>query len=850
MRAVDQNAIGNSANNADQATDTSREETDEMTLQMDDIIDDETVDNDAFAAKKGLLDGRVAPVFALFLLASWTAFYVWAVLSQGIAPLAAPPSQWAGWIVEWSIPVLLLGVGWLLVMRNSRAESRRFANSAALLSNESAELENRLTVVNRELSLAREFLASQSLELESLGRIASERLSERANELQALVQDNGAQVEAIGTASETALANMTRLRDDLPVVANSARDMSNQIGNAGRTAKDQLDELEAGFARIDEAGGASEAKVAGVGEQVEGVLTNLQSQLSSIEGLVTGRYEALSRQAEEYRATISESETEILSAMKDRVTVLQSETRAVAQSIVEGEKSAETTLRASIGRLQGEMIAMIGKVDELDGKAVESAKVRIKALHHEAGQFDEKLAQRDAKFIEEVEKRQSAFETREAQASETLSQRLTQLDDLLAERREAQKVETAKLVAEGGALNEEVQRFNELVGQVGANSEATRATLSNSINSLDEQLASKQVLLAETETQLAKLTEDGIRLLEIIQSGAQHSREDLPQAIAAAASDLGSVEERAEALTGVMFKTSQHSSELTDKLVQAQSEIEKTDTSIDAIQSKLAEQSEDTLAKLQGLRTRLSDLSNESEDLATGAQDSLREALGQLETATKSAFNTLEEGAREKIDALANSISGDAVEALEDALRVKSAEAIGALEQSASHASGVSREATIQLRDQLAKVNELTANLEQRIARARELSEEQVNNDFSKRMALITDSLNSNAIDISAALSSEVSDNAWDDYLKGDRGIFTRRAVSLIDSGDARDISELYQSDEAFKANVSRYIHDFEAMLRSMLSTREGNALSVTMLGSNMGKLYVLLAQAIERFRN
>ena len=142
-----------------------------------------------------------------------------------------------------------------------------------------------------------------------------------------------------------------------------------------------------------------------------------------------------------------------------------------------------------------------------------------------------------------MEKRQSAFETREAQASETLSQRLTQLDDLLAERREAQKVETAKLVAEGGALNEEVQRFNELVGQVGANSEATRATLSNSINSLDEQLASKQVLLAETETQLAKLTEDGIRLLEIIQSGAQHSREDLPQAIAAAASDLGSVEE-------------------------------------------------------------------------------------------------------------------------------------------------------------------------------------------------------------------------------------------------------------------------------------------------------------------
>ena len=39
-------------------------------------------------------------------------------------------------------------------------------------------------------------------------------------------------------------------------------------------------------------------------------------------------------------------------------------------------------------------------------------------------------------------------------------------------------------------------------------------------------------------------------------------------------------------------------------------------------------------------------------------------------------------------------------------------------------------------------------------------------------------------------------------------------------------------------------------MLRTMLSTRDGNALSVTVLSSDMGKLYVALAQAIERLRN
>jgi len=34
-----------------------------------------------------------------------------------------------------------------------------------------------------------------------------------------------------------------------------------------------------------------------------------------------------------------------------------------------------------------------------------------------------------------------------------------------------------------------------------------------------------------------------------------------------------------------------------------------------------------------------------------------------------------------------------------------------------------------------------------------------------------------------------------------------------------------------------------------MLSTRDGNALSVTLLSSDMGKLYVALAQSIERLR-
>ncbi|WP_204305646.1 hypothetical protein, partial [Klebsiella pneumoniae] len=90
--------------------------------------------------------------------------------------------------------------------------------------------------------------------------------------------------------------------------------------------------------------------------------------------------------------------------------------------------------------------------------------------------------------------------------------------------------------------------------------------------------------------------------------------------------------------------------------------------------------------------------------------------------------------------------------------------------------------------------------------------------------------------DITKAFSADVTDSAWSAYLKGDRGVFTRRAVRLLDPSETRDIHRLYEDDEDFRENVNRYIHDFEAMLRQILALRDGSPMGVTLLSSDMGK--------------
>jgi hypothetical protein len=812
-----------------------------------DLADTWVEDEETVEAPSPARSGWLAPALALLVVAGWSAFFVWAQLPAITAGVT--PAQGAELVVAWAVPVVLVGIVWLLALRTSRAEAHRFAATAASMSRESAALEARLKVVNRELSLAREFLAAEARDLEALGRIAAERLSTHAGELQALIRNNGAEVETIANTSETALGNMNRLRDDLPVIANAARDVANQIGSAGRVAEEQLGRLAGGFDRLAASGAESETLVARLGGNVGETLSAFEDQLARIETLVTQRFAALQSEAETYRARVSELEEAALAALRQRAGTAAQETETIAARLQEAGETAQTRFAEAIAALHEGLLEKLRLVDDLDRSTSAASGERITQLRDEAIRFDEQLAARNRRFDELIEQRQAAFETHEAQASEVLAQRLAALDDALAQRREAQMAEIEKLVIQSEDMAARVAELGRVVGEAGQTGEAARASLMGALEGISQQLAEKRVALATTEEQMAQLTDQSVRLLEILQSGARTCREDLSAAIGQANAAIEGVEARADKVGALMLRSTEAGSDLSDYLVKTRAEIDAAEIAIAGFKSRLAEETEDALARLQGLRGGFARLAEESGTLGGAAQESLREALGQLEGAIKQAFATLDQGARDRMLAAAGALGAEAVEALERTLRNETAATLGKLEQSAAHASGVGREAAIQLRDQLVKVNELTGNLEQRISRARELAEEQVNNDFARRMALITDALNSAAIDIAGALSSEIADTAWEAYLKGDRGIFTRRAVRLIDNGTAKDIAALYSADETFRANVSRYIHDFEALLRQTLSTRDGHVLSVTMLGSDMGKLYVALAQAIQRFR-
>jgi hypothetical protein len=187
--------------------------------------------------------------------------------------------------------------------------------------------------------------------------------------------------------------------------------------------------------------------------------------------------------------------------------------------------------------------------------------------------------------------------------------------------------------------------------------------------------------------------------------------------------------------------------------------------------------------------------------------------------------------------------------ALQQAVNDKVTAQIEKLAQVAEEAVRAAHQASDRLTRQLLTIADTSASVQSRIEEAERAAEDRDRDHFARRSALLIESLNSTSIDVAKILSNDVTDSAWASYLKGDRGVFTRRAVKLLDAGESREIALHYDNDAEFQEHVNRYIHDFESLLRIILSARDGNALGVAVLSSDMGKLYVALAQAIERLR-
>lgn len=255
-------------------------------------------------------------------------------------------------------------------------------------------------------------------------------------------------------------------------------------------------------------------------------------------------------------------------------------------------------------------------------------------------------------------------------------------------------------------------------------------------------------------------------------------------------------------------------------------------------------------ASLANAETALAKLRDGADEFAEQGGARMIATLADVRTTADSAADEARLTLEKLVSGARDAMQATATGAIDAAFQNEVMAQLNAIEEASARAVAAANGAADRLMRQLITIMDTSASVEQRVSEAEQAIAASDRDSLAKQVGLLTEALKSTAIDVTKILSSEVSDTAWDAYLKGDRGVFARRAVKLVENSEAREILRLYQADDDFHAAVNQFIHDFEAMLRLLIGARDGSAISVTLLSSDIGKLYVALAQAIDRLRN
>ena len=345
-------------------------------------------------------------------------------------------------------------------------------------------------------------------------------------------------------------------------------------------------------------------------------------------------------------------------------------------------------------------------------------------------------------------------------------------------------------------------------------------------------LADRTTTLRDSIARLANEIRDGVGTAI---GEAQGSADRLVEAAAAAKPDIDWLR---EATAETSEKLSATGVEMAQQRERFSGLIANVDQGVEEAQSKLAQ-----------LASTLAQVEREATSLSAETGPALIASLVQVKEAASHAA----ERARETIEAIipetAGKLSAETAEALGRVIRESIEERLREVDAVAEKALESARDASDRLTGQMITLGQTASALEAHIEQTSKDQRERDSEEFAKRVALLMDSMHSAAIDVSKILSDEIDERAWDSYLKGNRGVFTSRAVRLLEGSETRAIRAHFESDGEFHRSVSRYVADFESMLRRVLAERDGGMIAVTLMSSDMGKLYAALAQAIDKRR-
>ncbi|WP_149999402.1 hypothetical protein [Iodidimonas gelatinilytica] len=685
---------------------------------------------------------------------------------------------------------------------------------------------------------------------------ASGTLDDRGQSLIASAEQAAADLKE----AEAALGDRLTALDDL------SRLLDARFNGMSHDISTQLDRFKQRMAELDQLDGQltqtleeRHSRLAYLAESSESDAQRVTQALEKSSDLLNDRAQEALNRSEDAGREIERQAQELDRIIGSTLERAQESFRGLSENLALQAHEADTISKQqadeALDRVKAALSGFEAQLAAFDDKANEAGMRIAERISHLKSNFDDEagaVEHRAARSVEELN-RLAAMLADQAEmvasaagdaaqnmgeAGERMDERTANLGQVLEDMRQRIDEVTARLEEERGALAatseasantvlEAADRFRTQSDDLSRHAEAT----SERVLASSENLSTEIARIDQQGRGATQALEQSLQSLKAEGSGLMETLERSSESLGQAATAFGGERERILNDTADAAKNLHEAAEkVGQKAEQMRTAGGETGDHLNAIASRFSGAAEKIMEAARAAETSAKTSGQEFEQtLSVAITRGLREVGQSMDT-----LNTMFDA---EVRDLENHIT-QTINKTVNALREASAQAGDESERMAHRLAEQSDKLIHKANSFLSKSEEVERRI---LASSRD--------EFVRTSSLLIESLQSASVDIDKILEAEVPDDVWQKYLSGDRSIFSRRTVRLADRTTRQRIIRMFETDREFRDTVLKFFRDFEALMEQVGSRDKHSALSVTLISSEMGKLYVLLAQSLKKIQ-
>lgn len=583
---------------------------------------------------------------------------------------------------------------------------------------------------------------------------------------------------------------------------------------------------------LDTAADAVTTRVIGAAGEIELRAESLGALGARIGSETLAQAEALATHISTLATRVDESESR-MSQSGQRIEDASGRSTAAARAATTAIGEAVSAIDAGLGRT-GDMELAAGRL----ASVAEDSRNRIGAAADESLAQSRALAQESAQLTDQTRSLVEAAAGGAARLATALAN-ARQETQRFTDAESRARAEAAEVVDALGARVSMVQQMSVDLKATGTDIDALLAARIDALSKAGD--SARQTAGAVS----GDLTDHQRQLEQMTATARDHAAEmerGITEAIARLQADFVALEQG----FATVFDRLQGSTEQAEKgLTSALGRLQDETTAVEQGASAAA-------TRLQGEATALGRSLLDAGKKGEGAARVVADAVAQLQAALATtraeatdadAAVTASTAALERQRRVCEEAMSEAQKALGDAERILSAQ-VGAMASTSKAATMQSGLAAKAFEVQVGQLQKASKGAAMAAVELRDRTADNRDKRFLQSAAFVAEGLNSLSLDLHRLLDRDATETEWRKFYRGDRGFFARR---LVARSEAKQIAALYRDGDDFRRFVDLYLNEFESLMLNVERADQQGMLSAVFLSADVGKLYLLLCEALER---